>query len=153
MDVKVGPNGRLFSRSVMSNSLQLHGLQHVRLPCPSPSLGNCSNSCALSRWYYPIVYSFVVSFFSHLQSFPASESFSVSQFFISVGRSIGTSASASVLQMNIQSWLPLGLTGLSSLQSKGLSRVFYNTTVQKASILWSSAFFIVQLSNPYMTTR
>ena len=120
----------LFSCSVMSDSLQLHGLQHARLPSPSPSPGACSSSCPLSRWCHPIISSSVVPF-SCLQSFPASGSFSMSQLFESGGQSIGASASASVLPMNIQDWFPLGLTGLISLQSKGLWRVFSNTTVQK----------------------
>ena len=100
----------------------------------------------------PSISSYVISFCSCLQSFPASGSFQMSQFFASGGPSIGVSASASVLPMNIQDWFPLGLTGWISLQSKGLTRVFSNTTVQKASILWCSAFFIVQLSLLYVTT-
>jgi len=128
-----------FSRSVMSNSLQPHGLQHTGLPCPSPTPGACSNSCPLSWWCYPTISSSVVPFFSFLQSFPASGSFPVSQFLASGGASIRASAPASVLPMNIQDWFPWGLTGLISLQSKGLSRVF-NTTVQK------NHFFGAQLS-------
>ena len=128
------------SHSVMSNSLWPHGLQHTRLPCPSPTLGACSNSCPLSRWCHPTISSSVIPFSSCLQSFPASESFPVSQFFASGGQSIGVSASASVLPMNIQDWFPLGWTGWISLQSKGLSRVFSNTTVQKHQ------FFGAQLS-------
>ena len=112
----------------------------------------CSNSCPLSRWCHPIISSSVIPSSPCLQSFPASGSFPTSQFFASGSQSIGASASASVLPMNIQDWYPLGLTGLISLQSRGLSRVFSNTTVQKASILQCSAFFIVQLSHPYMTT-
>ena len=110
-----------FSHSVMSNSLQPHGLKHTRLPCPSPTPRACSNSCPLSQWCHPTI--------SCLQSFPASGSFLISQFFASGGQSIGASASA--LPMNIQDWFPLGLTGLISLLSKWLSRVFCNTTVQK----------------------
>ena len=118
-----------FSISVMSNSLWRHGLQHARPPCPSSSSGVYSNSCPLSRWCHPTISSSVVPFFSHLQSFPASRSFPVSQFFTSGGQSFGVSASASVLPMNIQDWSPLGWTGWISLQSKGLSRVFSNNTV------------------------
>ena len=115
----------------MSNSLQTHGLQHARVPCSSPTPRACSNSCPSSRWCHPTISSSVVPFSSHLQSFPASGSFPISQFFASGGQSIGASASASVLPMNIQDWPPLGRTGWISLQSKGLSRVFSNTTVQK----------------------
>ena len=120
-----------FSRSVMFSSLRLHGLQHTRLPCPSPTPRACSNSCPSSRWCYPTISSSVIPFSSCLQTLPASGSFSVSQFFASGGQVTGASASAAVLPMNIQDWLPLGLTGLISLQSKGLSRVFSNTTAQK----------------------
>ena len=118
-------------------------MQHARLPCPSPTSGTCSNSCPLSRWCHPTISSSVVPFSSCLQSFPASGSFPVSQFFTTGGQSIGASASASVLPMN-EDWFPLGLTGLISLQSKGLSRVFSNTTVQKHQFfgpqlsLWSN---------------
>ena len=136
----------------MSDSLQLHGLQHARLPCPSPTPSACSNSCPMSQWCHPTISSSVVPFSSCLQSFPASGSFPRSQFFTSGGQSIGVSSSVSVLSMNIQDWFPLGLTGLISMPSKGLSRVFSNTIVQKASILWHSAFFMVHLSHPYMTT-
>ena len=121
----------LFSCSVMSDSLWPHGLQHARLPCPSLSPRVCSNSCPLSRWRHPIISSSVLPFSSGPQSFPASGFFSMSQLFVLVGRSIRASASASVLPVNIWGWFPLGLTGLISLQSKGLSRVFSNTTVQK----------------------
>ena len=120
-----------FSRSVVSESLPPHGLQHARLPCPSPMPGACSNSYPLSQWCHPIISSFVIPFFSCLQSFPALGSFLMSQLFASGGQSTEASASASVLPMNIQDWFPLGWTGWISLQSKGLSRVFYNTTVQK----------------------
>ena len=125
------PETLQFSRSVESDSLQPHGLQPTRLPCPSPTPRACSNSCPSSWWCHPIISSSVVPFFSCLQSFPALRSFPVSQFFTSGGQSIGVSVSASVLPMNIQDWFPLGWTGLISLQSKGLSRVFSNTTVQK----------------------
>ena len=120
-----------FSRTLVSDSLQPHGLQHARLPCPSPTPRACSNSCPSSWWYHPTISSSVLPFSSCLQSFPASGSFPMSQFFASGGQSIEASASVSVLPMNIQDWCPLGLTSLSSLQSKGLSRVFSNPTVQK----------------------
>ena len=120
-----------FSRSVMFGSLQTHGLQHTRLPCPSPTPRPCSNSCPLSWWCHPTILSSVVPFSYCLQSFPASEFFPVSRFFASGGQSIGVSALASVLPMNIQGRFPLELTGLIFLQSKRLSRVFSNTTVQK----------------------
>ena len=110
-------------------ALQPHGLQYSRPPCPSPTPGVYSNSCPLSRWCHPTISSSVVPFSSHIQSFPASGSFLMSQFFASGGQSIGVSASASVLPMNIQDWFPLGWTGWISLLSKGLSRVFSNTTV------------------------
>ena len=107
------------------------GLQHARLLCPSRSPGICSNSCPLSWWCHPTISSSVVPFFSRLQSFQASGSFQMSQLFASAAQSIGVSASASVLPMNIQDWFPLGLAGWISLQSKGLSRVFSNTTIPK----------------------
>ena len=118
-----------FSHSVMSDSLQPCGLHHARPPCPSPTPGAYSNSCPLSRWCHPTISSSVIPFSSHLQSFPASGSFPISQFFASGGQSIGISASASVLPTNIQDLFPLGWTGWISLQSKGLSRVFSNTTI------------------------
>ena len=118
----------LFSCSVVSSSLQPYGLQQARLPCPSSYPRACSNSCPLSCWYHPTISSSVVPS-SCLQSFPASGSFPLSQLFTLGGQSIGDSAS--VLPMNIQHCFPLGLTGVISLQSKGLSRVFSNTTVQK----------------------
>ena len=146
-----------FSRSVVSDSLRSHGLQHMRLPCPSPTPGVCSNSCPLNQWCHPTILSSVVPF-SYLQSCPASGSFLMSWLFASGGQSTGVSASASVLPKNIQDWLPLGWPGWTSLQSKGLSRVFSNTTVQKHE------FFSAQLSfsptlisihdywkHPYMT--
>ena len=107
----------------MSNSLQPHGLQHARPPCPSPTPGVYPNSCPLSWWCHPAISSSVVPFSSRLQSFPASGSFPMSQFFTSGGQSLVVSASASVLPMNIQDWFPLGLTGFISLQSKGLSKL------------------------------
>ena len=136
-----------FSHSV-SDSLQPHGLQQARLPCPSPTPGACSNSHPSSQWCYPTISSSVAPFSSCLQSFPASGSFLMCQFCASGGQSIGASTSASVLPMNIQDWFPLGLTGWISLQSKGLSRVFSNTTVQRHLFfstqlsLWYSAFFL-----------
>ena len=120
--------------------LQPHEPQHSRPPCPSPTPGAYPNSCPLSRWCHPTFSSSVVPFSSCLQSFPASVSFPMSQFFTSGGQSIGVSASTSVLPMNIQDWFPLGWTGWISLQSKGLSRVFSNTTVQRHQ------FFSAQLS-------
>ena len=119
-----------FSCSVVSNSLWPHGLQHTRPPCPSPNPRVYSNSCPLSQWCHPTVSSSVIPFSSRLQSFSASVSFPVSQFFASGGQSIGVSASASVLPMNLLDWFPLGWTGLISLLSKRLSRVFSSTTVQ-----------------------
>ena len=120
-----------FSHSVVSDSLWPHELQHARPPCPSPTPGVHSNSCASSRWCHPAISSSVVPFSSCPQSFPASGSFPVSQLFTWGGQSTGVSALASVLQMNTQDWSPLGCTDWISLQSKGLSRVFSNTTVQK----------------------
>ena len=117
------------SRSVVSDSLWPHGLQHSSLPCLSPTPGSYSNSCPLSQWCYPTILSSVVPSSSCPQSFPTSGSFQMSLFFISGGQSIGVSASASVLPMNIQDWFPLGWTGWISLLSKGLSRVFSNTTL------------------------
>ena len=119
----------------MSNSFWPHGLQHARLPCPSPTAGACSNSCPLSWWCY-LTISSSAALFSCLQSFPASGSFAMSWLFPSGGQSLGTSAS--VLPMNIQDWFPLGLTGWISLQSKGLSRVFSSTTVQKHQSLYTT---------------
>ena len=129
-----------FSCLVVSDSLWPHGLQHANPPCPSPTPGVYSHP--LSRWCHPAVSSSDVPF-SCLQSFPASGSFQMSQLFTSGGQSIGVSASASVFPMNIQGWFPLGWTCLISLQSKGLSRVFSNTTVQKHQ------FFSAQLSSQY----
>ena len=126
------PGGQ-FSHSVMSDSLRLHGLQHARLPCPSPTPSVYSNSSPSSQWCHPTISSSVITFSPCLQSFPASGSFPMSWFFTSGGQSIGVSASASVLPMNIQDWFLLGWTGWISLQSKGLSRVFSNTTHQKHS--------------------
>ena len=128
----------------MFNALWPHGLQHARLPYPSSSPRVCSNSCALSWWYHPIISSSVVPFFSCLQSFPALGSFPMSRLFASGGLTIG--ASASVLPMTIQDWFPLELTSLISLQSKGLSGVFSNTTIWKYQFfgaqpcLWSNCY-------------
>ena len=119
----------VFSCSVQS--LWPHGLQHSRPSCPSSFPGTCWNSCPLSRWYHPTISFSVAPFSSCCQSFPASGTFPMSQFFASDGQSIRASALASVLPMNTQSWFPLWLTGLISLQSKGLSRVFSSTTIQK----------------------
>ena len=128
------------SHSVMSNSLWPHGMQHASLPCPSPTPRAYSNSCPLSQRYHPTISSSVVPFSSCLGSLPASGSFPMSQFFSSGGQSIVVLASTSVLPMNIQDWFPLGWTGWISLQSKRLSKVFSNTTVQKHQ------FFGAQLS-------
>ena len=128
----------------MLNSLWPHGLQHTRFPSPSVFPGVCSNSCPLSQWYYLTIRSSATLFSFCLQSFPASGSFPMSQFFASGGQSTGASASASVLPTYIQGWFPLGWTGLISLQSKGLSRVFSSTTIQKHQFsgaqptLWST---------------
>ena len=131
----------LLSYWVVSGSLQSHELKHARLPCPSPSSQACSDLCPLSQWCHPTISSSVVPFSSCLQSCPASGSFQMSQFFASGGQSAGVSASASVLPMNIQDWFPLWCTGWLYLQSKGPSRVFSNTTVQKHQ------FFGAQLSS------
>ena len=136
----------LFSCLTVSNSLWPHGLKYARIPCLSPSPRACSNSCPLSQWCHPTISSSVIPVSSCLQSFPASESFQMSQFFTSGGQSIGVSASASVLPMNTQDWSPLGWTGWVSLQSKGLSRVFSNTTVQK------HLFVGTQLYSPTVTS-
>ena len=131
-------------QSVLSDSYQPHGLQHARLPCPSLSPGVCSDSCPLSQWCHPTISSSVSPFFFCFQSFPASGSFTMSQFFPSGGQSIGVSASYSVLSMNIQDWSPLGWTGWISLQSKGLSRVFSNTTVQKHQFFGTQFSMVAQ---------
>ena len=139
------------SHSVVPNSLQPHGLQHATLPCPSLSPRVCSNSCPLCWWYQPIISSSASCFSYCPQSFSTSESFPMSQLFTSGGQIIGASASISVLPVNIQGWFPLGLTGLISLISKGLSRVFSSTSL-KASMFQCSALFFVLLSHLYMTT-
>ena len=140
-----------FSRSIVSDSLWHHEPQHTRPPCPLPTPGVYSNSCPLSWWCHPTISFSVVPFSSCPQSFPASGFFQMSQLFASGGQNFGVSASTSVFPMNIQDWFLLGWTGWISLQSKGLSRVFSNTTVQK------HPFFCTQLSlqsksDPYMTT-
>ena len=133
------------SHSVVSDSLRPYGLQHARLPCPSPTHRACSKSCPSSWWCHPTISSSVIPFSSCFQSFPASGSFPVSQFFTSGGQSVG--ASASVLPTNSQDWFPLGWTGWISLQSMGLSRVFSNTTVQRHQ------FFGTQISlSPTLTS-
>ena len=135
----------LFSRFVVSNYLWPCGLQHARIPCPSPSPGAYSNSCPLSQWCHPNISSYIIPCPSCLQSFPALGSFPMSQFFASGGQSIGASASASVFPMNIQCWFSLGLTVLISLLSKGFLIVFSNTTVGKHQCfsaqpsLWSNS--------------
>ena len=134
-----------FSHSVMCNCLLPHRLQHSRLPSPSQTPRACSNSCPSSQWCHPTISSSVIPFFSCLQSFPESGSFPMSQFFALVGQSIGVSASASVHPMAIQDWFSLGLIGSISLLSKGLSRVFSDTAVQKYQFfgaqpsLWSNS--------------
>ena len=130
-----------FSRSVVSNSLRPHELQHARPPCPSPTPRVHPNSCPSSRWCHPAISSSVIPFSSCPQSLPASDSFPMSQIFAWGGQSTGVSALASVLPKNIQDWSPSEWTGWISLQSKGLSRVFSNTTVQKHQ------FFGAQLSS------
>ena len=134
----------------MSNSLRPYRLQHARLPCSSPAPRAYSNSCPSSQWCHPTISSSVIPFSSHLQSFPASGSFLMSQFFTSGDWNIGVSASESYLPMNIQDWFPLGLTDVVSLQSKGLKSFLQHHSL-KASILRPSAFFMVPLSHPYMT--
>ena len=139
------------SCSLMSNPLWPNGLHHARLPCPSPTPRACTNSCPSTQWCHPTISSSVIPFSSCLQSFPASRSFPMSQFFASGGQSIRASASASVLPVNIQDWFPSGLTGWISLLPKGFSSLLWHHS-SKASILQHSAFFTVQISHPYMTT-
>ena len=129
-----------FSHLVMSDSLRHHGLQHTRPPCPSPTPRIYPNSCTLSQWCHPTISSSIIPFSSCHQSFTASGSFPMSQLFATGSQSIGVWASTSVVPMNTQDWSPLGWTGWISLQSKGLSRVFSNTTV------WKQQFFGAQLS-------
>ena len=140
-----------FNCSVMSNSLQPHGLQHTRLPCPSSTPGVYSSSCPSSRWCHPTISSSVIPFSPCLQSFPESGSFPMSQFFTSGSQSIAVSASTSVLPMNIQDWFPLGWagwTGWTAIQGTLKSLLQHHSS--KASTLWCSVFFIVQLSHPHM---
>ena len=139
----------LFSGWVMSDSV-IHRLQHVRLPWPSLFPGACSNSCPLNRWCHPTISSSVIPFSSCLQSFPASRSFPMSQFLASDGQSVGVSASASVFPMTLQGWFPLELVGTNSLLASLL--IFFHHHSLEVSVFWHSAFFIVQLSLPYMTT-
>ena len=141
-----------FSHSVMSDSLQPHGLKHARLPCPSPTPRACSNSCPLSQWCHSTISFSVVPFSFCLQFFPASGSFQMSQYFTSGGQRIGVSASASVLPVNIQDWFIFRWTGWISLPFKGIFKSLLQHHSSKSSILWLSAFYIVQLSHPYMTT-
>ena len=137
---------------MVSESSQPHGPQHARPPCPSPTPRVYSNLSLWSWWCHPTILSSVIPFSSCLQYFSASGSFQMGQFFASGAQSIGVSASASVLSMNSQDRFPLGWIGRIFLLSKGLSRVFSNTTGSEASILWCSAFFIVQMSHLYRTT-
>ena len=140
-----------FSRSVVSDSLRPHESQHARPPCPSPTPGVHSNSCPSSQWCHPAISSSVVPFSSCPQSLPASESFPMSQLFAWGGQSIGASASASVLLMNIQGWFSLRWTGWSPCSPRDYQES--SPTPQfKASILRCSALFMVQLLHPYMTT-
>ena len=137
--------------SVLSSSLWPHGLQHTKLPCLSPSSGVCSNSSPLTQGCHPTISSSVIPFSSCLQSFPASGSFPMSWLFTSGSQSVGASASSSVFPISIQGWFPLGLTGLISLLSKGLSKVFFSNTVWKHQLfdfqpaLWSISHICTQL--------
>ena len=140
-----------FSCSVVSNSLRVRELQHARPPCPSPIPGVHPNPCPLTRWCHPTIASSVVHF-SCPQYFPASGSFQMSHLFASGGQSIIVSASILVLPMNTQDWSPLGWTGWISLQSKGLSRVFSNTTVQKHQFFGAQLSLQSNSHSPYMTT-
>ena len=140
-----------FSHSVMSDSLRPHGLQHIRPPCPSPTPGVYSDSCPLSQWCHPTISSSVVPF-SCLQFFPASASFQMSQFFASGGQIIGVLASISVLPMNIQDWISFRMDWLELFAVQGTLKSLLQHHSSKASILRHSAFFMVQLSHPYMTT-
>ena len=149
-----GNSGRLyfqsvsqFSRLVMSDFLRSHELQHARPPCPSPTPGVHTNPCPLSRWYHPPISSSVIPFSSCPQSFPSSGSFQMSQLFPVGGQITGVSASSSVLPMNTQDWSSLGWTGWISLQSKGLSRVFSNTTVQKHQFFGTQFLYILTLTS------
>ena len=140
-----------FSHSVMPDSLQPHGLQHTRLPCPSPTPEAYSNSCPSSQWWHSTISSSVIPFSSCLQCFSASGSSLMSQFFVSGGQSIGVSALASVLPMNIRDWFYLGLDWLDLLAVQGTLKILLQHHSLKASILGHSDFFRVQLSHLYMT--
>ena len=142
----------LFSCPVVSNSLQPHGLQHARLPCPSPSAGGCSNSCPLSQWCHLTIVFSVIPFSSCHQSFLASGSFLMSHLFSSGGQSIGASASASVLRRNIQGWFPLGLTSLIPFAIQGTLKSLLQHHSSKVSILRHSVSFMEQLLHPHVTT-
>ena len=141
-----------FSCSVVSDSLQPHEPQHARPPCPSPTPRVHPNSCPLSRWCHPTISSSVIPFSFCPQRFPTSGSFQMSQIFASGGQNTGVAASTSVLPMNTQEWSPLGWTGWISLQLQGTLKSLLQHHSSKASILRCSAFFIIQLSHPYMTT-
>ena len=134
----------------MSNSLWLHGLQHARPPCPSPTPGAWSNSCPSSQWYHPTISSSVIPFSLCLKSFPELQFFPMSQFFASGGQSLGVSALTSVLPMNIQDWFPLGWTGWIFLQSIGLSRVFSKTTVQKHQFFGAQHSYSIVSENNFI---
>ena len=136
----------------MSDSLWLHGLQHARSPCPSPTPRAYSNSCPSSQWCHPTISSSVISFSSCIQYFPAAGSFQMSQFFTSGGLSIGVSASASVFPMNTQDWISFRMDMLDHLAVQGTLKSLLQHHSSKPSILWPLAFFILQLSHPYMTT-
>ena len=142
----------LFSHSGGSDSLQPHWWQHASIPCPPQSPGACSNSCPLSWWCNPTIWSSIIAFSSYFQSFPASGSFLMSQPFASDGQSIGVSASASVHPMNTQDWSPLRWTSWVLAVQRTLKSLLQHCS-SKASILQCSAFFMVQLSHPYMTTK
>ena len=146
-----GPEEKFSSVARWCLTLLLHRLQHASPPCPSPTPRVHPNSCPLSRWCHPAISSSVIPFSSHLQSYPVSGSFQMSQLFAWVGQSIGVSALASVLPMNTQDWSPLGWSGWISLQ-QGTFKTLLLYHSSKASILQRSAFFTVQLSHPYMTT-
>ena len=151
LDSKQCSSVQFSSVAQLCPTLQPHESQHTRPPCPSPAPRVHPNSCPLSWWCHPAISSSVIPFSSCSQSFPASESFPMNQLFAWGGQSTGVSALASVLPKNTQDWSPLEWTGWISLQSKGLSRVVLQHHSSKASILWHSAFFTVQLSHPYMT--
>ena len=145
--VHLHPFSVQFSCSVVSDSLRPRELEHSRPPCPPPTPGVHPSLCPLSQWCHPTISSSLVPFSSCLQSFPASGSFQMSQLFASGGQSIGVSASTSVLPMNTQDWFPLGWTGWISLQSKGLSRIFYNATVQEHQFFTLSFLYSLTLTS------